>query len=385
MLKKTACFASIAATLLGLVGCISRTPVEAPESVSLGNVHTIEITAPAPETTATQVVVTGISPLMLLGEADNRRASFLMKFTNFPDSGEVVSAELTLINFMSLGDSVGQFEATAHAVLEEWKESEVTFELFNNQFDPDVIASATITPADSDTVIFNLSPELIAGWRDSSIANNGIYIQSHNATFLSHFVSRNSLDRFPVLRIGFKPVPGQDSVATWIAFSSQDAFIFERLAPVEDGWLYVADGEDYRSILKFDFSEVPKNATISRAILTLTVDSLNSFLAEDDGYLFDLYRLTEDNDDPLTAALDSSRALNSASISVTRASRTLEVDLRSQVQQWIFGNQFNYGMLLLSRRPERELYRMALYSTVKDSAQAPRIKITYTVPPKSEN
>jgi len=385
MLKTTVRFASILAMLLGYIGCVHRTPVEAPESVSLGNVNTIEITAPVLEATAAKIVATGTSPLMLLGEADNRRASILIKFTNFPDSGEVVSAKLTMINFKSIGDSTGQFEASAHAVLEDWKESLVTFENFNRQFDPEELARATVTPADSDTVVFEFDPALIAGWRDSSITNNGIYIQPHNATFLSHLISRNSLDRIPVLRIGFKPIAGQDSVATWISLPTQDAFIFERLAPINGGWLYAADGEDYRSILKFDLSAIPKSATISRATLTLTVDSLNSFLAKDDGYVFDLYRLTEDSDDPLTAALDSSRAINKVSVNVTSASKTLGIDIRSQVQQWTFGNQFNFGMLLLSRRPERELYRAAFYSTAQDSAKAPKITITYTVPPTIQN
>ncbi len=365
--------------LVLFVACIQQTPIDIEKTNKVGKIDSLIVRHAELEITAGRPRNTGDSPLLLLGQADNKRASFLVKFDKLPDSSVVESAEFHLITFSSLGDTVGEIRATAHRVLQDWQESEVTFETFANQFDPQVIAEATIVPADTDTVVFNLDPQLVTSWIDSTVENYGIYIKIEQGAFLKQFYSGNSVQNQPFLRVRYRRV-GADTTLLAEFSPTADAFIFEETAPLPEGPLYVSDGDDYRTLLKFDLSSIPKYATINRAQLYLTIDSTRTFLSESDGHVFDIYRLTEASANPINAPLDSANAVNSTGGVALSSTRTLGLDITEQVQNWTFGLHDNFGMLLTSRRPERELYRVAFYSTKTDSTKAPYIKVYFTVP-----
>ncbi len=367
--------------LLSLASCINDTPVDIQNSKATGKIDSLVIRHPVLEKTAGKALNTGDSPLLILGQADNKNASVLMKFGKFPDSAVVESAELMLKTFQSLGDTTGTMQASVYRVTQSWDEKELTFESFGDQFDPTPITTVTLTPSDSDTVVVQLDPDLVTGWIDSTIDNYGIYIRVEEGRFFKQVFSGNSLQNPPRLQLKYHKINQQDTTLTADAQVEADVFIFKQLFPLEEGPLYVSDGDDYRTLLKFDLSALPKQATINRAVLKLTVDSTHSFLSKTDGHAIDLFRLTEESTDPNAAKLDSAQAINSVAQVAVAATRSLSIDVGSQVQSWSFGTNENFGMLVVSRRASRDLYRTAFFSSKMDSTKAPYLMVYFTVPP----
>ncbi len=370
--------------LVFLTACIQQTPIDIEKANKAGKIDSLVVRPPELELTSGKIVNTGESPLVLLGQADNKRASILVQLNKLPDSSIVESAELHLITFSSLGDTVGEARATVHRVLQPWEESIVTFEQFANQYDPQPMSETTIVPADTDTVVFRIDPQLMTSWIDSTVENYGIYIKIDQANFLKQFYSINSVQKQPFLRVRYRKI-GTDTTLLAEFTPTADAFIFEETEPLPEGPLYVSDGDDYRTLLKFDLSVIPKFATINRAQLVLTIDSTRSFLSESDGHVFDVFRLTEVSMDPINAVLDTANAVNSTGGVALTSTEFLGLDITQQVQNWTFGLNENFGMLLVSRRPERELYRVAFYSTKTDSSKAPYLKIYYTIPADAQS
>ncbi len=369
---------------VGLYACIEQTPIDIENDTSIGKLDSLFISRPVVEATAGKPVNTGSSPLLLLGQADNKRASFLIKFRNFPDSVVAQSAQLRLINTITTGDSIGTIRATVHRVMAAWEETEITFAGFQNQFDPVPVGETVLAPADSDTVYISIDPDLVTAWIDSSIQNYGLYVTAEGGRFFKQFNSGNSVSGPPVLTITYAPPDNPDTTLTADAVVEADAFLFEVLNPPAQGPLYVSDGDDYRSLLKFDLAAIPQNATINQAILTLYVDSLNSFLNSKEGHMIDVYRLTQESLDPSTAEFDTANTINAAAAVVVDTTTVLNINITRQVQNWSFGLNENFGLMLVSRRPERELYRTAFYSARMDSSRAPRVRIVFTIPPVRE-
>ncbi len=384
MIKKFALLPSLLLLTVFWVACIEQTPIDIENEKNLARIDSLVIRPPVLEATAGKLQTTGDSPLLHLGQVDNKRASFLIRFENLPDSATVESAEIQLITFQTLGDTVGEIEATVHLPLVSWDESEVTFENFAGQFDPAPLTRFTLTPADTDTVHIALNKELVQSWIDSTRENFGLYVQTASGGFMKQLFSGNSTTSPPVLRLSYIPA-GLDSAVTASFSSTADAFLFETITPLEAGPLYVSDGDDYRTLLKFDVSAIPEFATINRAVLTLTVDTTRSFLTENDGHVFDIFRLTAASTDPINAPLDSANAVNSSGGIAVTSTRQLNLDIGEAVQNWTFGSQENFGMLLVSRRPSRDLYRTAFYSTKMDSTKGPYLTVYFTVPSTNQS
>ncbi|NIU23868.1 DNRLRE domain-containing protein, partial [candidate division KSB1 bacterium] len=136
------------------------------------------------------VTNTGSSPFLLLGAFRDIETRILLKFDSIPDTVEVIDATILLRTNAIVGETRDKtaFTATVHQVTSDWDESTVSFENFQDAFDPNPLASSEILSVDREPasgedldveiVSFDLAPEVIESLTDSTSMFNrfGVFI-----------------------------------------------------------------------------------------------------------------------------------------------------------------------------------------------------------------
>jgi len=336
---------------------------------------------------------TGSSSHLLLGKCkDEYSARILLQFNAFTDSAIVDSAKIVLYTQALLGDSSSSFDVSMYKIESPWDEKEVTYwtdpEL---SFDSSIVlSSANITSisSDSDSVAFILTPELVSNWMDSTSADtNGVWIKCDGATFIKDFYSgeSSSSSKRPKLKIKYRKIGQEDTTRSTYSYPANDAFILLSNLNLDENFLYIGKGVPFRSYLKFDVeSIIDSTATISRADLQLIVNQENSIFDASEANNLQLSRLTSESIEPETMTIDSA-LLYYYTPSVCKD--TVTVNMRGLVQEWSSKNPdyTNYGLLLQSYSENLTLARSAFYSSIADSVYAPKLIITYTLPPDRED
>jgi hypothetical protein len=377
---------------------------------NLGNVLQISNLAAA-DSTAGRVVNTYVSSFLLLGTSKDIENRILLRFDPLPDSGTVVAATLNL-PAEETSEQTGSFDATIHQVTTPWSESKITWgeNDFPVQFNPAMdMKQIFATVADTtDTVAFNLNPQVVAGWLSSLSADsrdtNGVLLQAPNANFIKAFTSRFHSSRRPFLRLTMRTKVGtRDTTITTFRTPTASVFVFKRLAALPANRLYVGSGESLQSILSFDLRKfipdtIPKSATINRAQLILEADAANSiFVRSDDILALTLYvELLKPGLDTLKAVdlfktpfSDSLLFFQSTTVGVS--STTIRFDLTGLIQRWVLlppeerKPPQSYGhFYLVPDYPTFLLSRVAFYSRQAEASRAPQLRIEYTTPPKTK-
>jgi len=371
------------AALLFFLSCSNDTPVSSRFDLvgdnEVGEILQAE-TIPQIDSTAGKNVNTGLGPLLQLGLFNDARSQFLIRFNALPAGVTVRSAELVLPTHLAYGDGP-DFEATAHRIVSDWQDTTVTFENFNNAFDPLVVGSQNIAAVDTDSVVIALDNALVTGWINQSISNYGVLVQAPTATFAKAFNSRNSALAQPILRLAYT----NNSIDSTKNISvSSDAFIFEVLQPLPLGPLYVTHGTGNNSLVKFDLTSFPAEATINRAQVVFTVDLTNTQITTDQMTVL-LLAVGKNSVDPIAAISDSAFQLGAMFVGDSTATLTFEV--RSMVQSWLrpvgdVNHLDNYGLVLKAQYPDNDLQQLVIHSRESNPALAPKLKIDYTLPPR---
>ncbi|MFQ5486718.1 MAG: DNRLRE domain-containing protein, partial [Desulfobacterales bacterium] len=368
--------------------CTEKTPTmvfdEFTDSTTVGAAKFLVI--PKPEFTDTDAVTinTGISPFLYLGQADGKRVSFVIKFSGLPDSLAITKAKLVLKASAFFGTPGGMLTASVHEIKKSWQESDLTAGSMDSDFfDPVSLGNLTFAASDSDTVTISFDAELVRKWVALPDSENfGILVRPDGAFALQQFNSSEALNEQPRLQIFHSDTlrANPSEVVT-----SEDVFVFEVLNPPADGPLYVGNGFEHKTIIRFDLSEIPKEATINRARLILKIDLANSFLSPTDGFSFGAESLLKDLTDftlPIRSLIeDTIIAPLSTTLGVVDTSMTLRININNQLQRWSSESQDNRGIILLTRTQGRDLYRLALLTAETDPLNAPRLEIHYTIPP----
>ncbi len=398
--------------LLFFLACSKDTPISGNTDLinrdELGNVLQSSIKARM-DSTAGKAINTSGSSFLFLGSYKDVESRVLLRFDPLPDSGTVVAARLRLPAEETTGQT-GSFNATVHQVTTPWKTSEVVWgeNDFPVQFNPAMDTRQIVaTVADTtDTIAFNLNPQVVARWFSSlSVSNrdtNGVLLQASSAAFIKAFPSRSNSLRQPFLEVTTRTrIANRDTTITARRSATASVFVFKRLTPLPAQRLHVGNGESLQSILSFDLrtfipDTLPKSATISRATLSLQVDAANSvFVDSDDIMSLTLYvDLREFGLDTLQsvdffqAPLDSLLFFQSATTGAK--STSIQFDVTTLVQRWVLtppaerNPPQSYGnFYLLPDFPSLLLSRAAFYSRENSEPLAPKLKIEYTTPPKT--
>ncbi|HHL71325.1 MAG TPA: DNRLRE domain-containing protein [Bacteroidetes bacterium] len=365
-----------------LIGCTESNPITSVDLVSPGEVRKVVFSPPSFDTTTSRIKNIGSSSQLFIGNSDGKSMMTLFRFKNIPDSIVVHDATLVLYGMDFKGDSGLTAEASLHKSTVEWEESEVTFETFGNAFDPVPMATTTIVASDSDTVRIALDTDLVESWADTNAANYGVLLRAPSAAFSKRFVSTENTTRQPRVEFNYTRI-GRDDTTSASVIAEVDVTIFELTAQPPEGPLYIGNGLEHRVLFNFDISSIPANVTINNATLTLTIDRENSFFYPEP-FNSTAGRLTEESNDPMLAAFDSTAFTSGPFTIVNGDSSELKINLSNMVQRWNSGADPNYGFVLISLRSAVDFSRVAFYSSQADSSLRPRLDVTYSIPDQDQ-
>jgi len=341
------------------------------------------------DSTANKIANTFGTLNLWLGKFDDIESQILIRFArlNLPDTVTVVAGTLKLHGRLVKGNGAG-FEATIHEVKNSWDSLKVSYQ--NDIFQKDFFNA---TPMDqqragsaaADSVTFKLDPAVVSAWRTKEGREKGVLIQAPTATFTKAFHSHFSTPKQPVLEL-ITLKGGNTKNDTTRLSPTSSVFVFHRLVELRKGPIYAGLGEQHQSALSFDVTSIPPNATISRALLTLEVDTLNSVFYSSRLDLqisqptknFDLNPLRFE---PFVSYPDSLRATAVDSVNVAINKVTFTVT--TPVQQWVLDSKENFGLVLFPVSfTGRDLTRVTFYSKETNAARAPKLQIEYTLPPQ---
>jgi hypothetical protein len=346
------------------------------------------------DSTASKIVNTFGTTNLWLGKFDNMESRVLMRFAklSLPDTVTVVAGTLKLHGNLVQGKGA-DFDATFHQVIATtaWDSGKVTWENgnFPVEFNPAPMNTQRVSAVKSDSIVFQLDPAVVSSWRTVEGRQQGLVIQAPGAMFMKAFGSHFSTPKPPVLEL-ITLKRGSTKNDTTRLSPSVSIYLFQRQAALRQGPLYIGLGEQHQSTLFFDVSAIPKNATISRALITLEVDTLNSAFYPDrldlqlayvgpvqiENYNFNPLRF-----EPFGSYQDTLRTAELDTVGT--ASKQVTFAATSAVQQWVSEAKNNFGVILLPVSfSARDLARAAFYSRETDAARAPKLQIEYTLPPQ---
>ena len=351
-------------------------------------------TAISLDSTANKIINTFGTTNLWLGKFDNMESRVLMRFAklSLPDTVTVVAGTLKLHGNLVQGKGA-DFDATIHQVTATaaWDSGKVTWGSgnFPVDFNPAPMNTQRVSAVKGDSIIFKLDPAVVSSWRTIEGRQQGVVIQAPDATFMKAFGSHFSTPKQPVLEL-ITLKRGNTKNDTTRLSPTVSIYLFQRQAALRKGPLYVGLGEQHLSSLFFDVSAIPKNATISRALLTMDVDTLNSVfyssrldlqLAYVGPVQIPNYNFNPLRFEPFGAYQDTLRTAELDTVAASLKQVTFAVT--NAVQQWVSDSKNNSGVILFPVSfLTRDLTRAAFYSRETDAARAPKLQIEYTLPPQ---
>ena len=377
-------------------GCRKDSPLDfgaLEDPAARGRVDTTAITTSLVEQSIQDTITAnGRGPFLELGRFGNLSSRILMKFATLPDTITINSATLILDTntIFTDGRNRSMFTASVHRSLSDWDERSVTADNFGGSVDPAVLAEAQIISSAADfaagdslfleSIRFDFNAEgldIVRTWQDSLRSDNfGVLIDFDlNSLFIKEFFSQNGPLNQPRLQLDVTTPAKRDTI---FRVPREDAFLVEMDEPLPDGPLFVDDQFSLQSILKFDLSAIPRESTINRALLILTVKN-DATAIKASGYGFRVERLATEVELPADFEIDS----NFAPITdlVDRNTSIFSINVTNLIQFWVTGAFENHGLLLRTSNPGRDVSRLALHSSQTSSSLAPRLEIDFTSGP----
>ena len=371
-------------------------------------------------------VTTGKSDRWYLGSVDNYDFRIAMRFTmpQEVESVTVTGATLQLVTSAAYGAS-GSFTANIHAFKKDWTLDDLRWNRLTGAGDyGDIIAQGTInhTAEAGNYMTINLPKDTIQHWvwslNDTNRAklNNGIMIDFSGANFVQQFYGPNNLNAFgipdtnivPRLDISYQkydPVTQKITVDHVIltpvntsnGYYTQgiSGYVFQDRALQPANTLTVGGAVPYHSLMHFNTSKIPGNATINLATLIMKLDPSGNYqYSSGDSLLLQALRVNSlDWQSGTLAVANLDRAFVDP-LSRYRKRLTdnvkddsLTFNISRQFQEWVTFPSQNFG-LQISHADEvfgnfNKLYRVRFINNPLDRENSPKIIIFYTLPPEN--
>ena len=361
----------------------SKNPVGSKYLEPRGSENDTTFTASLQDTFYHTDIECGISSYLYLGETEYLKAKTLIWFSDFPDSGIVDSAVVTLTTYEIIGSLTGSFTASVHLIKSDWDEYETTWETFEQNQVGEEIATFELDAAEIDAnldslnISFRLPVATVQSWMDTATAddNYGICLSYSTSDFVVGFDSRALTDG-PKLDL----YVSQDTTQLHETLSpKQDTFIATSLQAERSDRFFITNGSALRSFLDFDVTSIQEDATINRALVVLHVDTLLS--VPDNSSSFYIYAYPIENS--VTWPISSVELDSTLSMLGTVSGDSASINITTIVQNWTSGKSENYGLLLKGSSEIYNLHQRAFFSTESDSLLRPRLEVYYTLPPSS--
>ncbi len=387
-------FAVAAISFLVLIRCTIDKPLpsgyEALQRANKGEVLVAELKANHSAAYWTAPVA-GSRGTLLLGANQDVQSSFLLRFTTFSaiDTANVQSAVLTLRQNFHYGDG-DSFAVKVYPVNVGWDETEVKWKDIKDNYDAStLLGEFFVQPSDSAVVDVSLPPALINGWITQG-SNNGILFVSDQAQFMTEFYSSESSSGWASMSIVHRPkAGGLDTTKVEVVY---DASLLQYNTDTPENTLQqginrlrVGNMTGYRSLLRFDLSQIPMASTIHRAYLIFHVDKENSYTPSYGIGLAATLVVADSTWGPSTIKLDSLyTSPTGIAVSDNETFEFISSDanqlLTARVQSWVLKKQPNYGLVLRSTEGGTNAAEMSFYSGIDDTTMAPSLRITYSLP-----
>lgn len=328
-----------------------------------------------------QYINTYISSQMLVGQYQNYQARSLLKFNNLPtnyDSATVVSAKIKLkyTNYF-YQDSMGTVSFDVFRLKSPLNFPTITYDSISSaDIDNTIQGSFSGNPTDSSVITITLNNQLAKDWLEFaadtnySVKNRGVIMIPNGGTTIKGFFTSQSGDEnlYPALEI----IVTKNSQTDTLTLKESDG-MFVSDAPnsvIQSDRIFLQSGVAFRSIMNFDLSKLPNNVVINDALLTLTLDTANSYI-------------TQYSDQRLVAAMvtDTSTKTDSLGfITLNRVGNVYSIRFIVIMQNWNSGVAPNYGLAL---RNVSETGTMDIFSffgpNYADTSVVPRLRIRYTL------
>jgi hypothetical protein len=325
----------------------------------------------------------------LVGRTGNYTASMILAFYSSyfqdRDTVRVLSAKLHLHGASFYGDSTGQVSFTVHRLNRTWSQTSFRWDSLGTDFYDASDVRGTYSGSigkDTEEVVIDLDTVMARQWlitpttTEASYRYGMIFVPTSSASAVRGFQSfdSDSSNWVPHLVLICQNVAG--TVTDTSTFTlGVDTFVGNIDDLNSDPRLfYLQAGVNYRSIINFNVSWIPRGAIVNNATLTVQRDPstcfINRFAADTS---FAVHPMEG-------SSTTSSFGSGSTARLVSGSQTTYTADISSDVQSWVRGP--NYGALLriYGVREFETLTLVTLYGAAADNAHKPRLKIIYSVP-----
>ncbi len=325
----------------------------------------------------------GTASQQLFGKAEGIECRALMQFSGLPTSLSSYDLDTAFLRFpisYRFLDSNGNFNIRFRTLLRAWTDDSLRWDSTDNASLVSGVTSATfqMSPiSETDTLLEIPIDDIVRSWMEDTLASPyGFMIEpDFGCDVVIGCPSSYGYytDDRPQLYIVYRDSDGDTIRLSYRPF--QQVFFANGTLPAGDTLFYLQEGIAYRNKLNFDLSRIPKYASITKASLTLTLDSAHT-LRNDYAYNTVVALLALDNAMP--PALST---ISSSSTFASDTTYTITLDLRTLIQQSL-RNNYNYGFVLRSNGDYVGINRYAFYSqSASDPAKRPQLTVTYTVLP----
>ena len=335
--------------------------------------------------------INGASGRLLVGKyqdistPQDIEARTLLEFDGVPifTPGTIIdSAFITLTIDYRFEDSTGSFGLIAYKRAPSWSADPKVFNwdsVSASLTEPvGTFLTTTITPGDT-TIRFALDTAVIREWSLTTGGLGSIVLVPTVTTGLvlgfRDVIPILSADTRPLLTISYR-----DSIDTTKTFSLRDAramFVADASPPPQNGdRMTLQSGVVFRSRIRFDSLTIPPKASITKAILQVTIDEAHSFTNSFTRDSILVYLLKGG-----TYPFDSISLGTLLSPKNAAPRKIYQADVKNIVQQWV-GKQPNYGIALRAFNELTSVDRFEVNGILGVPVEfQPKLTVTYTLFP----
>ncbi len=359
----------LAVFVIIIIGC-NTLPVGSDQLRDLPQMTTIELTPDSLDTYA-QFVPLGFANYLLLGKDDQYESRVLIKFS-LPDSSldSVTSVQLILYPLDST-----PMNFICRACSTEWTTSGVTWRMADStnrwmrpggDYWPFTLGQSKL---EKDSSVVELNRQYLATLVRNS---HGIIILPLDTGFTS--IATLSVTKTSP-RIIFTYADGKKRTY----YATEDAHIIDSLdIRVNPGELIAGAGIAFRTWLRFSLESIPDSATIARAELIFTPQTI---YRRSDTLGIGVHRLTESYSQRGKYAAFEKNPSASVNYVSRNGDTTITLELSRLIQKWVsYPDSYpNYGIFLTAEPEHLKPFRLKV---LRSGPTAPQLKVHYILPPK---
>ncbi|HHS13012.1 MAG TPA: hypothetical protein ENN03_04505 [bacterium] len=325
----------------------------------------------------------GNSAYLYIGRQQDVIAHTLIRFETKPDSGILDSTIAKMFASRSLDGSSAPMTVRMIECRVPWDEYEIrwdTWDKVQNGFLGNEIGRFTLHP-ESDTILFSLPNDRVREWSESDQSNYGLMLTSDDADFIMELYSKNAPTDDTTQTVSHpystSYVTRNGETLQSSRLVTQDAVLVSRKVEPTAERMWIHNGLGLRTFIKVEVEGIPENATVNKALLILRPDTTLSF-PDNKPFDFLVYPVTSETWELPNIPFDPS-GVQTGRIEGDSAA----VDITFFLQNWIFGSEKNFGLILSGNLETTNLTSRAFYTTTADSLFRPHIRLYYTLPPSS--